>query len=231
MFNFAILRIAFPLALLGMFLFSPFAHADYSIQTSSNNNSIAAFGNASSDIVYAQKFTSLGAGQVYTGSVLVSWDAGLPGDHLNCSILEDSAGPHGANLGTSNNFTASTMYPTFTSETLTFSSPPSLAAASDYWLTCERSGAASGGSYYVYAGEASATVPPSQVCATGPVSCSSDMKTGNILINVTEGGTPTTTPQTASTTVISDPNRDFFNGILLFMVGMIFMTWLFGKRK
>jgi len=45
------------------------------------------------------------------------------------------------------------------------------------------------------------------------------------------GGCDSVTPTTSATsTLISDPNRDFFNGIILFMVGMIFTVWLITKR-
>jgi len=40
-----------------------------------------------------------------------------------------------------------------------------------------------------------------------------------------------TWPSIASSTVIYDPNRDYFNGLLLFMIGMTFIIWLFKGRK
>jgi len=40
---------------------------------------------------------------------------------------------------------------------------------------------------------------------------------------------PPVATSTASTTLISDPNRDVFNGILLFVIGMVFTIWLIRK--
>jgi len=43
------------------------------------------------------------------------------------------------------------------------------------------------------------------------------------------GGTPTTTPTTTVYTV-DNPNQDYFNLVLLLLIGMIFPIWLFKKR-
>jgi len=41
---------------------------------------------------------------------------------------------------------------------------------------------------------------------------------------------PPPDPPTATSTIISNPNQDFFNGILLFLIGMFGMIYIFKKR-
>lgn len=173
-----------------LFFIPGLAFADYSITTTSETNSVAAFGNDSSNIVAIQKFTTIGAGTISTVSVLISYDSGTPSDHLNCGLYLDFGGsPLGFSLGDSSNFNASGVYPTFVSEPVSWGSPVSVDAVTDYWVVCTRSGSA-GAPYYVYAGAASGTSPPSRTCAASILACSSDMKTWNMTINVVEGGPP-----------------------------------------
>jgi len=42
---------------------------------------------------------------------------------------------------------------------------------------------------------------------------------------------PPATTTTATTTTIDNPNQDFTNGVLLFLIGFFGMIWLFGKRR
>jgi len=212
---------------LGMFLCANQVHADYTIQTSTESNSIAAFGDDAGDIVFVQKFSSIGAGTVTTGTVNLSYgESETPPDHLTCSIVEDSTGPFGTVLGTSNNFDSTTAYPIFTDEEFTFSSAVSLDATTDYWLLCERTGSANPTHYYVYAGEAVSTSPPSQTCATGPSSCSANKKTANIAIYVSEGG-----PIIATSTELEAFVRAYnqpLGGMLAFMFVLAALTFWVG---
>lgn len=164
-------------------------------------------------------------------------DNGLPAD-IRVDIEGDSSGsPDGVSVSYAtspySNFPTGGVNGTYT---FTLSAPVSVVSGTTYWVVFTSPGNNSGTHYWKMAGSA--------IDSYGSVATGDDTLTTwtsppynsttalNLSMGVVSGGTPTTTPSSmGTTTVIMDPNRDFFNGILLFMGGMVFVIWLFRRRK
>jgi hypothetical protein len=205
------------------------AFADYTINTTTENSSIAAFGNDSTQEYMGQQFTTVGAGTISSGNIKLSYDDSAPGDHVFCGIYIDGAGePNGSSHGDSANFDASTQYPVFTSETMTWSSPVSVLSSTTYWLVCKRTGSI-GAPYYVYSGAASATSPPSK--EWNGSAWSIDKKTANINLFVVEGSTSTASTTATSTLPFTYQDWIFVNMIIIFLLALMALRILFIPLK
>ncbi len=131
-----ITRITF--ALLSFFIFSGVVHADYTITTTSGTTPTDVFGtnngpNAQDD--YAQGFTTTGAGTVSQVTVMLQVNGGP--NSVTLSIQGNSGGfPDGTPIdGGAATFIPSDFSGSCTEATFTFSTPISLAAATNYFLT------------------------------------------------------------------------------------------------
>lgn len=156
------------LSILSLFLAYPNAAlADYTITTGDGTTGLdnyADFGEtAGSNVLMAQRFTTVGAGTL-SQVINAARKAGSPVDSIQILVEADSAGsPSGSAIanGTSNSFTpsATTCKPTETQITATWATPPSLSAATNYWLVFKRTGSADNVNFFYACGGSHYTDP------------------------------------------------------------------------
>jgi hypothetical protein len=234
--QFLVSRLAFVAFAILVYLFSGgVAKADEVITTTSGTSYINAFCQLTppyTDI--AQSFTPTADGSISSLLVNVGYNNnGTPDGDMQISVAEDSSGNPGTVLGSGTVYTYTLPSDGTTDDhTISLSPAVSVTAGTTYWIVYSCGDATPSGTHPFETGGVTPSESGFSFSKYYPTTWTSADMTARAVISTVSGGTPTTTPSTiGTTTVIMDPNRDFFNGILLFMGGMTFMIWLFRKRK
>jgi len=228
--------------LIGLLFFIPtaFASADYTITTSTHKDDIVGWGCLSScggNIIsnMAQPFVTVGAGTL-TSSVIGVIRNTTVTDNIVVSIYADgSSEPTGSALATETLSGSSLTTDCSTGDTtVTFSSPPSLSAATKYWIVIGRSDSGSTGYDYDQCGlDGSDYASGTMIRKHNGTWDQPWTRTWRTIESITEGGGGgggSATSTVASTTIIMNPNQDAANGIFLFFIGFFGIIWLFKKR-
>jgi len=152
---------------------------------------------------------------------------GSPSDDVVLSLYDDlTTSALSSVTVTNSNFTTS-----YASTVFTFSSPVSVLGNTDLYFVLRRSGAANNTNNWDVLERSPKVYTYSAGSNNGANDCDSENDHNATFDSIiTYSYTPTPTPSTATTTTINDPNRDYFNLIVLFWVGFFTIVWLF-KRK
>lgn len=205
--------------------------ADYSIEVNNDGATTFTFGN--DEYRYdAQSFTTEGTEPISSVEANV-YKVGSPIDGMEWALQSDDGGePDGVDIVVSG---SETITPTAcgTPTTFEFTDAPALDDATTYWLVLRRTGDFDeGGNIY---GVCQDTADPyaggfEAYYHSGSLWTPRSGRDVRMTIYFVEGGGGGGETATATSTVINNPNQDFFNGVLLFLVSFFGTVWLFRRR-
>jgi hypothetical protein len=173
----------------------------------------------------ATRFTVASGCTVSTVGVHV-FKNGTPVDNLGVYIYNEAGGYPNALLDTGSLISPASLTTNPGGVATTTGWTTTLSTGTNYWLVLNRTGSINAVNRYGWA--AFAGTGATSAVNTG--SWAADTNSFVYEIDGTAVVAPTSTTATATTTLISDPNRDFFNGQLLFLIGFFGIIWLFKKR-
>jgi len=208
--------------------------ADYTIETNSATTPLYTIGTGEyTDL--AQEITTTDAGNIVTVDVCL-YTSGSPSGDVTIDIEGKSAGvPDGSSIGTGSLAASSLPVGSGAAARVTFTvTQTAVATTTDYFIHVSRDN--TDGGVVLCGNDATPYVWTSNDNAA---SWTAGVHQGNISTFVfidtppEEVDTGTTTPQIFSTTtvLIDNPTQDFFNGVLLFLIGFFGMFYLFGKKR
>jgi len=198
--------------------------ADYTITTGSGTTPLATVVNGSSR-KYAQRFTTIGAGTISSLDICI----GNGATSIPISIWSDVSSEPGSSLTSG---TISTLSSDPGLNTVTFGSPLSVTATTNYWLVTLP---ATTGDVQT-CGISSTSADPALYANPGP-SYSSISQTQHLSIPIVEGGGGGSSSSSTATTSIDILRGQFFFGTLLLegfgiaTIGVLIAFWLLKTFK
>jgi len=176
----------------------------------------------------AQSFQFTNSGTLETITFHAGATGGTPTDNLIFSIYTDNAGePSATLLGSESLASASWVQNDF--NTITFSPAISLTAATTYWVVVERDGGTDAVNYIRISYDT--TEPYADGVKETYVSGNWTVRAADIWGSADLTYTGASTSSTATSTTIIDPNRDYANGLFLFLLMFFGIYWMFSKRR
>jgi len=212
------------------------AHADYTITTGSGVQGVAdVTGGTGTGQEGGVLFTTTGAGTTVGGTYCL-YKEGSPVDNTFIDIYATASNlPTGSSLGHSDAIPTSALGAGSggaSLQTYTFASPVTLDAATQYALVVSMSGTRDTTNHPVVCGYVDAN-PWFDVKNNSGTWVDRGYGSDHTTIAVVEGGGGGgggATSTAATSTPVNDPNRDLFNGFLLFFMSFFGMVWLFRRR-
>jgi len=213
--------------LLVWFFFPAAVFADYSIDTNSDMTGLMNFGDNATggQEKLAQLFTTAGEGEIDEIQICLR-ENGTVADNLVMGLYTDNAGSPDTLV--EDVTIVGDIGGSYARHTFTFATPVAVAATTNYWVVIGRSGGMDGSHNYAVCGEGTGS-DFMYMRSSAWNSFGGEM---NMAVSVLEaGGGGSATSTSATSTPVDDPNRDIFNGILLFMVSFFGTVWLFRRPR
>jgi len=213
--------------------FSPmaFAHADYQINTASGIDVGTNYGvSLESEFYSATPFTTTEAGYIPGSMFMYAKDLGATTDDTVVQIRADNGGEPGGDETAivEGFFSNSELTGSCEEHNIPFAGDVPLEAATTYWMVTFGNGGLDEGNHPQTCGDEGTAGDMSSPFLDDWTSAAN---TSNYFFDVITEPLPPEPPLiiNATTSIIYDPTRDMFNGIILFFIPMFFMIWFFRR--